>query len=305
MSLSLAQSQTVNELADQLYDFLPGKPHPFADSAISFAGVAGELGLGRYWTAGSKLPAITALLIGTLEHHEERFCDLVLEVVRRGMRYRMSKGDTITREEISQLNGLIAQVGFKIPELHAPDFLRGLPTRTAVEEEKVGDVEVKALRQQFDEIRNLDPQPRGYAFERYLSDVFQTFDMAPQRAFRLVGEQIDGSFQFQSETYLVEATWQNHQVGEEELNAFAGKVGGKAEWSRGLFVSYSGFSERGLEAFARGKRTRIVCMSGLDLHELLSRSLALGDVLDHKVRRAAETNEAYVPVRDLFPERDA
>ena len=301
MALSLAQSQTVNELADQLYGFLPGNPHPFADSAISFAGVAGELGLGRYWSAGSKLPAITALLIGTLEHLEEHFCDLVLEVVKRGMRYRMNKGEPITYEEISQLNDLIAEVEFKIPELHALDFLRSLPKKAAVENEEVGVAEVETLRQQFDEVRKLDPQARGYAFERFLNGLFQTFDMAPKKAFRLLVEQIDGSYQFQNETYLLEATWQNRRVGEEELNAFSGKVGGKAEWSRGLFVSYSGFSEDGLEAFARGKRTRIVCMSGLDLNDLLSSALPLNEVLDRKVRRAAETNETHVPVRELFP----
>jgi hypothetical protein len=40
MSLSLVESQTVNKITSLLYDFLPGKPHPFADQEISFEGVA-------------------------------------------------------------------------------------------------------------------------------------------------------------------------------------------------------------------------------------------------------------------------
>lgn len=40
-------------------------------------------------------------------------------------------------------------------------------------------------------------------------------------------------------------------------------------------------------------------MSGLDLHEVLSGRLHLADVIALKVRRAAETGVAYVPVRDL------
>ena len=36
MSLSLAESQVVNEIAGHLYGFLPGKPNPYADPAISF-----------------------------------------------------------------------------------------------------------------------------------------------------------------------------------------------------------------------------------------------------------------------------
>jgi hypothetical protein len=299
--LSLKRSQAVNELAGHVYSLLPGNPHPYADRAISFAGIAEELGLGRYWRGGSKLPSIISLFNGTLERHEERFCALVLEVVRRGSRYRMGKRSPITHEKISRLNDLVAQIGFKIPELHDPDFLKSLPREGAAKEERCTAAAFENLRRQLDELMIMDPQPRGYAFERFLNSLFAASGMAPREPFRLVGEQIDGSFQFQAETYLLEATWENQRVGEEELNAFSGKVGGKAEWSRGLYVSYSGFSEGGLEAFARGKRTRVVCLSGLDLHDLLSRNLELGEVLDRKVRRAAETNEAYAPVGELFP----
>lgn len=84
------------------------------------------------------------------------------------------------------------------------------------------------------------------------------------------------------------------------LLEFAGKVGGKAQWTRGLFVGYSGFSVDGLEAFGRGRRTNIVCMNGLDLHGITSGALNLTEVIDRKVRRAAETNQAYVAIRDLF-----
>jgi restriction endonuclease Mrr len=71
----------------------------------------------------------------------------------------------------------------------------------------------------------------------------------PRGAFRLTGEQIDGSFNLGDETYLLEAKWQNAPVVADELDAFQGKVERKAQWSRGLFISYSGFSKDGLEAF--------------------------------------------------------
>ncbi len=87
-----------------------------------------------------------------------------------------------------------------------------------------------------------------------------------------------------------------------DLLAFHGKVGGKAEWSRGLFISYSGFTAVGLEAFSRGRQTNLVCMSGVDLHCVVAGRLSLVDVLDRKVRYAAETNQAFAPVQKLFPE---
>jgi hypothetical protein len=150
------------------------------------------------------------------------------------------------------------------------------------------------------ELAKLEPNPRGYAFERYLKELFDTFGLEAHSAFRLAGEQIDGSFLLGSETYLLEAKWHNEPTGVEELHAFHGKVEQKAAWSRGLFISYSGFSERGLIAIGRGKR--VICLDGLDLSESLSRELPLTNVLERKVRRAAETGVAFVRVRDLFRE---
>ena len=54
----------------------------------------------------------------------------------------------------------------------------------------------------------------------------------------------------------------------------------------------------GLHAFGRGKR--VICMDGLDLYESFSRELPLNHVLERKVRRAAETGNAFIRVRDLF-----
>jgi hypothetical protein len=60
--MSLAQQAALDDLAQHLYDFLPGKPHPYADQSLSFPGVAKALGLERYWPGGSKQPAIRSLL---------------------------------------------------------------------------------------------------------------------------------------------------------------------------------------------------------------------------------------------------
>lgn len=55
----------------------------------------------------------------------------------------------------------------------------------------------------------------------------------------------------------------------------------------------------GLVAFGRGKR--VVCVDGFDLYEVLSRNFSLGQVLDRKVRWAAETGTLFARVRELFP----
>ncbi len=74
------------------------------------------------------MSAITTLLEKTLETHRSSFCQLISEIVRKGLVYRTNKREPITREEIQALNELITRVHFKIPELWDPLFLDTLPT---------------------------------------------------------------------------------------------------------------------------------------------------------------------------------
>lgn len=161
------------------------------------------------------------------------------------------------------------------------------------------DAEVSTqLTSKLIEVTSLPPQKRGYEFERFLRDLFNAYGLSAKASFRLVGEQIDGSFIIHNETYLLEAKWQNLPIGVADLHTFEGKLREKASWSRGLFVSSSGFSNEGLQAFGKGKR--IVCMDGLDISEMLRLRLSFVKVMQKKVRRAAETGYPFVPVRDLF-----
>src|SRR5271168_4039498 len=71
---------------------------------------------------------------------------------------------------------------------------------------------LKRLQEQLMQLHSLSPQERGYAFERFLNQVFELYQLAPRSSFRLVGEQIDGSFQLGHDVYLVEAKWHNQQI---------------------------------------------------------------------------------------------
>lgn len=170
---------------------------------------------------------------------------------------------------------------------------QGQPPKQAFERPRI-----LLLKQQLIDLAALQPQPRGYAFEVWLTEAFNAFGLAARDPFRLRGEQIDGSFQLQGETYLVEAKWHAAQTGASDLHAFHGKVEQKAAWARGLFISNSGFTPDGLVAFGRAKR--VICMDGLDLYEMLERELPLDQVLERKARRAAETGQPFERVRDLF-----
>jgi hypothetical protein len=299
MSLTLTEPQAVNDLAALLYDFLPGS----GNNKTAFPLAAAQVGVGQFWEAGSKHPSLVALLARTLEHRRSQFCPLILAIVRQSMTWRSGKGNPLSREEIDELNTLLPRLGFKIPDLLDPKFLDAFQARSAASSHKLAPNKQRlaALSAKLMEISTMEAQPRGYAFEKFLKDLFDAYDLAPRAAFRLVGEQIDGSFELASETYLLEARWKNALTAAADLHAFGGKVGGKAAWSRGVFVSTSGFTVDGLAAFRTGRPTAIVCLDGLDLYETLSRHLSFADVIARKVRRGAETGMPFVRVRDLFP----
>ena len=305
MNFSLIEIQTISELADFLYLFLPGNPHPFADRSISFAGIANDLGLEKFWPGGSKRPAIAALIEGTLSQTKNKFCPLMIQIVTRGLKYR-GKSNPITKEEIEQLNEFIKKLGFKIPELWDPNFLRSLPS-IKPEEDKLATAKKETLKNTLplllNELLNLNklaPQERGYTFEKFLNTLFNTFDMKARSPFRLVGEQIDGSIEFEGNIYLIEAKWQNALVGNADLLVLHGKVDGKATWSRGIFICYSGFTQEGLEAFSKGRPTNLIAVTGQDLYFILESGMPLDQMIRLKARLAAEEGRVYVPVQELL-----
>jgi hypothetical protein len=209
---------------------------------------------------------------------------------REAGRERTGEAETI-KDAHGRLLALIARLEGRSPPV--------VPA-TATEPPRVVDpARIARLKAELTALAARAPQARGYAFERLLKDLFDAFGLSARASFRLVGEQIDGSFELDKETYLVEAKWQDGLTGTADLHVFHGKLEQKVVWARGAFVSYAGFSKDGLAAF--GRRKQLVCMDGLDLFEALDRGIGLDRALRAKVRRASETGAPFVRLRDLFP----
>lgn len=132
------------------------------------------------------------------------------------------------------------------------------------------------------------PQSRGFAFEKYLHNLFEINDLEPRGSFKLVGEQIDGSFLLYNEVYLLEAKWTSKKIDKGDLVIFNEIVSSKSGFTRGLYISFSGYSDEALATFANGRTVNIVLMTVQELAVALTRKLDLTDVLKHKVRALAE-----------------
>jgi hypothetical protein len=145
----------------------------------------------------------------------------------------------------------------------------------------------------LNELKNLTdfpdtPQARGFAFEKYLHNLFEINSLEPRGSFKLAGEQIDGSFLLHNEVYLLEAKWTSKKIDKSNLVIFNEKVSSKSGFTRGLYISFSEYSDEALATFANGRTVNIVLMTVQELAIALARNIDLIDVLKHKVRALAE-----------------
>jgi len=138
-------------------------------------------------------------------------------------------------------------------------------------------------------------QARGYLFETFLNDFFEFEGLDPRRSFRLVGEQIDGSFNWRSRTHLVEAKWTKAPAAGLEFGAFNYKLEGKTVDTRGLFVSVHGYSTDAIRGANSKGALKFVCIDGAHLMRALSTDGGLVPILERIWRHADETGEAYLP----------
>lgn len=143
------------------------------------------------------------------------------------------------------------------------------------------------------------PQSRGYALERYLRKLFEAYDLEPRGSFKIVGEQIDGSFILHNEVYLLEAKWTNKKIDKGDLVIFNEKVSSKSGFTRGLFISYAGFTDEALSTFANGRTVNTILMTVQELSIALERKLDLVTVLSSKVRALAEEGDFNKSIFDL------
>ena len=112
------------------------------------------------------------------------------------------------------------------------------------------------------------------------------------------GEQIDGHFKYEKFDYLVEAKWTIGLTKQTHLSIFDGKIKGKAQSTRGLFLSANGFDENAVKKFS-GDAPRIILMTGEDLAMVLSGQVLFFDLMKAKVDAIVRYGNIYFPVRNI------
>lgn len=168
------------------------------------------------------------------------------------------------------------------------------------------DAQLKQLNEMNEEflrltaLKDLTPQQRGYKLESLFFDLLHFNEIEHSKPYRTAnGEQIDGHFQYEKFDYLVEAKWTSGLTKQEDLSIFDGKIRGKAQSTRGFFVSAEGFDENAIAKFS-GDAPRIVLMTGEDLALILNGSIRLEDALKGKIDAIVRYGKILFPIRNIM-----
>ena len=152
-------------------------------------------------------------------------------------------------------------------------------------------------------LNELTPQKRGYRFEDLFFDLLQFSEFEHTKPYRTTdGEQIDGHFKYEKFDYLVEAKWTEGPTKQEDLSIFDGKIRGKAQSTRGLFLSANGFADNAVDKFS-GDAPRIILMTGEDLAMILNGQLTFFDAMKAKIDAIVRYGNINFPIRDIVTRR--
>lgn len=160
--------------------------------------------------------------------------------------------------------------------------------------------ELEKLKDEFLALASDSDRARaGLALEKVLNRLFHLYELQPREPFRVVGEQIDGSFELDSHIYLIESKWESTPTPEADLLVFRGKIEGKSTFTRGVFIALNGISEQAEDAITRGKAPSFIVMVGWDLIMILNERMTLPDFLRKRIRLLAEQGRVRVSFEEL------
>lgn len=144
------------------------------------------------------------------------------------------------------------------------------------------------------------PQQRGYKLEDIFCDLLQISELEYSRPYKTPdGEQIDGHFRYEKFDYLIESKWESGLIKQKDLSVFDGKIRGKAQSTRGLFLAANGFDENAISKFS-GDSPRIILMTGADLALILNGQVQFYDAMKAKVEAIVRYGNINFPITNIL-----
>jgi len=173
---------------------------------------------------------------------------------------------------------------------------RAIADRRA-QNQRLEDLNAEFLR--LTSATDITPQQRGFKLEALFFELLRISEFEYTKPYRSPGqEQIDGHFRHEKFDYLVEAKWTEELTKQPDLSIFDGKIRGKAQSTRGFFISANGFDNTAVQKYS-GDSPRIILMTGEDLALVLGGRVLFIDAMKAKVDAIVRLGNILYPVRKI------
>ncbi|MBB1554000.1 restriction endonuclease [Candidatus Gracilibacteria bacterium] len=140
-------------------------------------------------------------------------------------------------------------------------------------------------------------QKRGFWLEKIFFDLMEIENIEHKRPYRTHYEQIDGSLKFDSFTYLFEAKWEENAIAQKDISIFDGKIQGKAQSTRGIFLSISGFEDSAV-CWAQNKDSpRLIFIDGSEFSAILQGYKTMYELLYEKEYNLTHYGYVYKKIK--------
>jgi hypothetical protein len=140
----------------------------------------------------------------------------------------------------------------------------------------------------------LGTQAGGYAFETWIHDLIDFFEIPNHRPYRAPdNRQIDGSVTVDGTTYLLEIKFEASQSDVYLIDSFRAKLVGKADNTMGIAIAMSGFNP-GCKAAASGDRTPFLLFDSQHIFMLLTGAVDLKFLIERTRRHSSQTGESFL-----------
>lgn len=155
--------------------------------------------------------------------------------------------------------------------------------------------EIKRLYNELNDDSKFTPQQRGYEFEKLIEAKLENEKLEPRASYKPKGEQVDGSFFWQGQTFLLEAKWVKPKIPASSVYAFKGKLDGKFHTTSGIYIAVNGYSNDVEDALKCGKSLNILLFDSSDIKLIFNGEVSFLEVLKFKLREAGDTGSLNVP----------
>ena len=163
-----------------------------------------------------------------------------------------------------------------------------------IEQERKNRIE--AIKNKFFEFSKAteqkEKQERGYWLEKAFYELLELEKFDYGKSYRKKYEQIDGHLKFGSFDYLIEIKWTKKPVKQKDISEFEGKLTTKAQSTRGLILSVSGFDDSSIEKAEKGTPKMIFVDAG-ELISVLELRSKLYDILLTKENNLVKFGKVY------------